>query len=553
MKRQAARSQLRAVGWKDEDFQKNLILVGVPYSNALPCNSHLRILAAVAEKEIEKGGAKFVSFGTPVVSDALTMGVTSMKYSLPSRDLIADCIETMNEAYCCDGMLTFSGCDKTIPAALMAIARNNSIGVTLYGGAIQMGTLDGKTINIATNYETIGAYMAGKVGKEQLIKVERCACPTQGSCPGMFTANTMSTAIEALGMSVPYSSSNCATTDKGEISQQKLNDVTASIAALNTCLQKKIRSRDIMTKKAFENAITVMLALGGSTNGVLHLLALAKEANVDLTIADFNLVGKNVPLLGNFKPFGDYAMQDLQKHGGLPSVMRALLDAGLLNGDCLTVTGKTVKENLKDVKPIDFSAQKVIFPLNKPLAPPMHHIIVMRGNLAPEGAVMKVSGKELRQFKGPARVFDGEEAAVDAIMHGRVKKGDVVVIRNEGPKGGPGMREMLYPSNLLVGMGLGDHCALVTDGRFSGATHGIMIGHVTPEAYSGGPLAIVQENDPISIDLDKQVVDLAIPEKDHKARLAELAKKPRKEEEQSGYLLKYRRQVQSASVGAVTW
>eukprot|EP00026_Physarum_polycephalum_P004926 Phypoly_transcript_04952.p1 GENE.Phypoly_transcript_04952~~Phypoly_transcript_04952.p1 ORF type:complete len:601 (+),score=96.11 Phypoly_transcript_04952:80-1882(+) len=553
LRRQAARAQMRAVGWKDEDFKKPLLLVGTPYSNALPCNSHLRELGDFAAEEVERTGAKHVSFGTPVVSDAMTMGISSMKYSLPSRDLIADCMETMNEAYCCDGMLTLSGCDKTIPAALMAIARHNSIGVTVYGGAIQMGTLDGKKINIANNYEAVGAYKAGKIEKEKLPQIERCSCPTQGACPGMFTANTMSTAIEALGMSVPYSSSHCATDPSGAISERKKQDIVRSVEALHHLLKKGIRSRDIMTKKAFENAITVMLAVGGSTNGVLHLLALAKEADVDLTIADFNRVGKNVPLIGNFKPFGEYAMEDLEAIGGLPTLLRTLLDAKLLHPDCLTVTGKTLKENLENVKPLDFSNQKVIYPVNKPIAPPMHHIIILHGSLATDGAVMKISGKEMRQFKGPARVFDGEEAAMEAILNGRIKKGDVMVIRNEGPQGGPGMREMLYPSNALVGAGLGDHVALITDGRFSGATHGIMIGHITPEAYTGGAIAIVKENDVISIDLDKQIVDLQVSEEERKSRFSELKTRPPPKETERGYLVKYRRMVQSASVGATTY
>ena len=500
-------------------------------------------------KEVTKKGGKPITFGTPVISDAMTMGIESMKYSLPSRDLIADCIEIMHEGYQGDGLITLSGCDKTIPAALMPIARNNSIGITMYGGAILMGKLKKETIDISSNYKAVAAYSTGKITNEELNEIEKCSCPTLGACPGMFTANTMATAIEALGMSAPGSSSHVAVDRNNKISHGKLKDIENTIECLWIMLKKGIRARDIMTLEAFENAITVMMAIGGSTNGILHLLALAKEANVKLTINDFNRIASKVPLIGNFKPFGEYAMEDLEKIGGLPVVLKLLLEEGLLHKNCLTCTGKTMEENLKEVPLLKFTNQKVIFPIEKPLAPPLHHIIVMNGNLCPEGAVIKLSGKEVKYFKGPARVFDNEETALDAILQKKINKGDVVVIRYEGPQGGPGMREMLYPSNAIMGSGLGYDVALITDGRFSGATYGIMVGHVAPEAFKGGPLAIVNEGDNIVIDLNSKSIDLLVSNEEISRRL-QLWKQP-VPKYTSGVLGKYSKLVKSASVGAV--
>jgi len=383
----------------------------------------------------------------------------------------------------------------------MPLARSNSIGLTLYGGAMLMGSFKKMPISIADNYSAVGSYSIGKISKEDLKTIECSSCPTLGSCPGMFTANTMATCIEVMGMSVSGSSSHVAVDSQNRISPGKQQDIKESVKALFIMLKKEIRARNIMTKQAFENAIVMMMALGGSTNGVLHLLALANEANVDLSISDFNRIAEKVPLIGNFKPFGDYAMEDLEKVGGTPMVIKMLLKGGLLHGECLTCTGVTLEESVRDAPPFPTN-QNVILPLSRPLAPPLHHILVLHGNLAPEGAVIKLSGRGLRRFEGPARVFDAEEPALDAILKGSIKKGDVLVIRYEGPRGGPGMREMLYPGSALVGASLGEHVALVTDGRFSGATHGIMVGHVSPEAQMGGPIALIQDGDTVVIDLD---------------------------------------------------
>lgn len=548
LKRQPARAQLRAVRFKDEDFRKPVISVAAIYSNALPCNDHIKELGETVLQKVEAAGGKSIVFGTPVVSDAMTMGMEGMKYSLPSRDLIADCIEMMHEAYCSDGIITLSGCDKTIPGALMPLARNNSIGLTLYGGSMLMGKWKEKAISIADNYEAVGAYSVGKIGKQDLRDIECSACPTAGACPGMFTANTMAMAIEALGMSVPGSSSHIAVNEDNTISAGKMEDVDLSIKALFNLLSKDIHARDIMTKEAFENAITLMMAVGGSTNGVLHLLALAHEAQVDLKISDFNRIAAKVPLLGNFKPFGEYSMQHLEAIGGTPMVLKLLLKAGLLHGQCLTCTGQTLEENLKNAPELPEN-QNVILPIDKPLASPLHHIIIMQGNVAPEGAVIKLSGKEVKEFRGVARVFDGEEGALDAILSGKIKKGDVLVIRYEGPKGGPGMREMLYPSNALIGAGLGADVALITDGRFSGATHGIMIGHVTPEAQVGGPIAVIEEGDPIFIDLNTQTINVEVGGDEIQARQKKW--KAPEPKYKRGVLAKYARLVKSASVGAV--
>lgn len=549
VKRAPARAMFRAVGYKDEDFEKPLITVACPYTNATPCNAHIQKLGDIVCEEVEKTGGKPIFFGTPVVSDGETMGMEGMKYSLVSRELIADCIETMHEAYAADGILTLSGCDKTIPAALIPLARNNSIGLTLYGGTILPGKLKGKDLTVVSIFEAVGAVSGGKMSEKELYDIECNSCPGDGACGGMYTANTMASAIEAMGMSIPGSSSHPAVDTKNQISKEKRQDCIDSVNALFGLLKKGIRARDIMTREAFENAIVVVMALGGSTNAVLHLLSLAHEAEVSLTLEDFDKIAKEVPLLGDFKPFGKYVMEDLFKIGGVPMVMKVLLDAGLLQGNCLTVTGKTIKENLENAPKFPKN-QDIIYPINKPLAKEGNHIRVLRGNIAPDGAVMKISGKELTQHLGPARVFHTEEAAMNAILNGSIKKGDVMVIRYEGPKGGPGMREMLSPSAALMGAGLGKDVALITDGRFSGGTHGIMVGHISPEAQVGGPIAFINEGDTIKIDLEAKTIDLLISEKEMKKRKA--AWIAPKQQYTRGILAKYATLVSSASKGAVT-
>jgi dihydroxy-acid dehydratase len=540
---------LRAVDFTDEDFAKPIITVACTFTNANPCNDHIRELGDILSREIGEAGGKPFLFGTPVISDGETMGMEGMKYSLMSRDLIADCIETMHEGYAADGILTLSGCDKSIPGALMPILRNNGIGLTLYGGTILPGRYKGEDLTIVSAFEAVGAHGAGKMTDEELHQVECHSCPGAGSCGGMYTANTMASAIEAMGMSVPGSASHAAVDRENRISPEKRKDCIDSVTALVGLLDRRIRARDIATKEAFENAIAVMMALGGSTNGVLHLLALAHEAKVPLTLDDFHRIGQNVPLLGNFKPFGKYVMADLDGIGGLPMVMKTLFSAGLLHGGCLTVTGKTVAENLADEPQVP-DGQDIFFPPERPYAPPGRHVTVIRGNLAPEGAVLKLSGKELDHHTGPARVFEREEDALDAILSGNIRKGDVIVIRYEGPKGGPGMREMLSPSAALMGAGLGKDVALITDGRFSGGTHGIMVGHIAPEAQAGGPIAIVRDGDRIIINPKDRSISLEASEAEIAVRLSRWnAPEPKY---RRGVMGKYAKLVGSASHGAVT-
>jgi len=548
-KRAAARAMMRAVGYRDEDFKKPLICVASPYSDVTPCNAHIHELGIYAEKEITRVGGKPYTFGTPVITDGETMGTEGMKYSLVSREWIADSIEMMSEAYMADGTIAFSGCDKTIPASLMPLARNNAIGITLYGGTILPGSHNGKDVNIVSIFEAIGALSAGKITKEEFHEIECSSCPCAGACGGMYTANTMASAIEALGMSVPGSAAHPAMDRRGQISKSKIQDIKKTTDCLFLMMKKGIRTRDILTRKAFENAIVVVQAVGGSTNAVLHLLALAHEADIKLTIDDFETIGKKVPLIGNFSPSGAYMMEHLDKIGGIPMVMKLLLAEGLIHGDCLTVTGRTVAENIENA-PDRPENQTIIYPFNKPLAPAGHHIIIMKGNMAPEGSVMKLSGNLIKQHKGPARVFESEDDAMTAILEGKIKHGDVIIIRHEGPKGGPGMREMLSPSSALVGAGLGKDVALVTDGRFSGGTHGIMIGHVAPEAVEGGAIGIVQEGDIIDIDVEQRETNILIDQSeiDKRKKNYKIPKTPYKR----GVLAKYRTLVGSASKGAVT-
>lgn len=477
------------------------------------------------------------------------MGSSGMNYSLMSRDLIADCIEMMHEGYHADALVTLGGCDKSIPGALMPILRNDSIGVMLYGGSILPGRLNGCDLTVISAFEAIGQYSAHKIDTERLTQVEKNSCPGSGACGGMFTANTMASIIEAMGMSVPGSAAHTAVDRSNALSQSKKDDVKASVEALFNCMRHGITSRKICTRKAFENGITVMMAMGGSTNAVLHLLALAYEAEVELTIDDFNKIGEKVPLLGDFKPYGKYVMADLEKIGGIPMVMKYLLDKGLLHGDCLTVTGKTVAENLKDVPTTLPADQDVIYPIEKPYAPAGQHVVIMRGNLAPEGAVIKLSGKDLALHRGPARVFDCENDALDAILSGKIVDKDVVVIRNVGVRGAPGLPEMLSPSSAIMGAGLGKTVALITDGRFSGGTHGIMVGHITPEAAVGGPIALIKDGDMVTLEPKKRLlqVEVSDDEMDRRRESWKPYLRPLR-----GVLKKYRDSVSSASLGAVT-
>ncbi len=549
IERTAARTMLRAVRFTSEDFDKPIIALAVPYTNGTPCNDHVRALGDLVQQAIEEAGGKAIVFGTPVVSDGISMGTEAMKYSLVSREVIADSIELMTEGYRVDAVITLSGCDKTIPGALMPIARNNLTGLTLYGGSILPGEYRGQPLNIVSAFEAIGAHCAGKIDAEELHAIECHACPGAGSCAGMYTANTMASAIEALGMSLPGAASNLAVDRDNRVSAEKREDCVRAARAVMALLQSGLKASDIMTRKAFDNALTVAWALGGSTNAVLHLLALAHEAGVPLTLDDIEQVTARVPLLGNFKPFGKYVMNDLHAIGGLPMVMKTLLDAGFLHGDCLTVTGRTLAENLAEA-PRRPDGQDVFYSPDHPYAPAHQHIRILRGNLAAEGCVLKISGKEMTRFTGPARVFDREEYALEAILAGRIQAGDVVVIRYEGPRGGPGMREMLSPSSALMGAGLGKDVALVTDGRFSGGTHGIMIGHVAPEAQNGGALAVVRESDIIEIDLDRAELNLKVDDDEIARRMAQWqAPAPRYAR---GVLAKYARLVSSASRGAVT-
>lgn len=547
--RSAARAMLRAVGYKDEDFSKPIIGVACPYTNGTPCNEHINILGEIIQKEIAKQGGKDIIFGTPVISDGISMGTEAMKYSLVSRELIADSIETMIEGYLTDGAITLSGCDKSIPGALMPLARTNVFGITLYGGTIQPGHYKGKDLTIVSSFEAIGSCGSGKIDEKELINIEKKACPGPGSCGGMFTANTMASAIEAMGMSLPGSASNPAVDLKNKIHKDKFEDCAKSVKALFNLMKLGIRPRDIMTRKAFENSITMVMALGGSTNAVLHILALAKEANIDMDISIFNKIAAKTPLLADMKPFGRYVMADLDRIGGIPAVTKVLFEAGLIHGDCMTVTGKTVAENLAKVgKPT--KSQDVLFTVKKPYAEAGHHILILKGTLAPEGSVMKISGKDIKHHEGPARVFECEEDALTAIMKNKIKSGDVIVIRYEGPKGGPGMREGLSVTGALVGAGLGAEVAVITDGRFSGGTHGICLGHVAPEAQSGGPIAIVKEGDKIRIDLKKKTVDLLLSKTEIASRLKKWKAPALKYKR--GVLAKYAKLVSSASEGATT-
>lgn len=542
VERAASRAMLHAVGFSSSDFRKSQIGVASTWSMVTPCNMHIDKLANDVVEGVDKANGKAIIFNTITISDGISMGTEGMKYSLVSREVIADSIETVAGCEGMDGIVAIGGCDKNMPGCMMALARLNRPAVFVYGGTILPGCFKNKDVDVVSVFEAVGAHANGRMTRRDLSKLEACAIPGAGSCGGMYTANTMASAIEALGMSLPNSSAQAA------ISKEKKDDCARAGEAVMNLLKQGISPRDIMTKKAFENAITVIIALGGSTNAVLHMLAIAHDANVKLTIDDFTRIGKRVPVLADLKPSGKYVMAELVRIGGLTPLMKMLLDEGLLHGDCLTVTGKTIAQNLRNAAPYP-AGQDVVHAFNNPVKK-NSHLVILYGNLASSGAVAKISGKEGMRFTGRSIVFESEEKALAAILDGRVKKGHVVVIRYEGPKGGPGMREMLSPTSAIMGKGLGKDVALITDGRFSGGSHGFVVGHITPEAYVGGLLAIVKNGDPITIDGEKRQLNLDLPAKEIRARLTKWrAPKPRYTK---GVLAKYAKLVSSAHLGAVT-
>lgn len=536
------RAMLRAVGFTDEDFRKPMIGVASTWSEVTPCNMHIDQLAREAKRGLQLHGGAPLIFNTITVSDGIAMGHEGMRSSLPSREVIADSIEIVANAERFDGLVAIGGCDKNTPACLMAIGRLNLPAVYVYGGTIQPGTMDGRQVDIVTAFEAVGQYHDGRMSEQELHRIECHVCPGAGSCGGMYTANTMASAAEAMGMTLPGSSSTPA------ISSDKAAECAEAGKMVVDLLRNNIRPRDIMTKQAFENAITVVMALGGSTNALLHLTAIAHSVQVDLSLDDVERIRRRVPHLADLKPSGKYAMQDLNDVGGVPGVMKLLLKQGLLHGDCLTVTGRTLAENLA-AAPSLADGQQVIRPFDQPLKPD-GPLVVLRGNLAPEGAVAKMSGLKKLRFTGPARVYDSEEEATQAIMQDEIRKGDVLVIRYAGPKGGPGMPEMLSVTAMIVGKGLGEEVALVTDGRFSGGSHGFVIGHVAPEAQVGGPIALLQEGDLITIDSGSQEIRFEVAPEELEARAKRWTAPPLKIT--SGALAKYARLVSSASKGAVT-
>jgi dihydroxy-acid dehydratase len=544
------RAMLRAVGFMDDDFTRPMIGVANLHSDITPCNAHLNRLAQKALEGIRAGGGVGQIFGAPTASDGIMMGHQGMRYSLVSREVIADSIEVVAGGMNHDGVLAIGGCDKNMPGCLMAMARLNVPSIFVYGGSILPGVLPGEPgssatgeIDIVSIFEAVGQYQAGKLDEKGVHQVECEACPGAGSCGGMYTANTMSSAIEAMGMSLPYDASYPA------VSAAKDREAFLAGKLLVQLIDKGIKPRDIITRKSLENAYTFVLALGGSTNAVLHLMAIAREADVTWALADFDRLGDKVPDLADLKPAGKHVMFDLHKAGGTPAVMRALLDAGFLHGDCLTVTGTTIAENLKEVPSIYTRKQDVIKPINAPLHA-TGHIIILRGNLAPDGAVAKVAGVKKRSITGPAQVFDGEEACFAALQERQIKAGDIVVVRGEGPVGGPGMREMLSVTAALSGQGLGEQIGLITDGRFSGGSRGLVVGHVAPEAYVGGPLALLKNGDVVTINADKKEVSVALSEQELAKRKASW-KQPAPREKR-GVLAKYAKTVCSASEGATT-
>jgi dihydroxy-acid dehydratase len=542
-KRSPNRAMLRAVGFNDNDFKKPIIGIANGQSDVTPCNAGLGKLADVAKAEIKRSDGMPQMFGTITVSDGISMGTEGMKCSLVSREVIADSIEAVCRGASMDAVICIGGCDKNMPGALIAMARLDIPSIFVYGGTIKPGHLDGKDLTVVSSFEAVGQHSAGSISLDQLTDIEKNACPGFGSCGGMYTANTMSSAIEAMGMSLPYSSTMSNEDKEKELNAQK------SAQALFPMLEKNITPKDILTREAFENAISVVMAVGGSTNAVLHLLAISSYMNVDLTIDDFEIIRKRVPHFCDLKPSGQFVTVDLHHAGGIPQVMKMLLSKGLLHGDCMTVTGKTISENLKDVPSQANNNQKIILPIEKPLSPE-GHLVILKGNISPEGSVAKVSGIKTRRIEGPARVFNSEEECLDSIINDQIIEGDIVVIRYEGPKGGPGMREMLAPTSALVGKGLGEKVGLITDGRFSGGTHGLVVGHVAPEAQVGGVIGLIEEGDQIVIDIENRLLDAILTEEEIKLRKEKW--KPLAPKYQKGVLAKYEKLVSSASIGAIT-
>ena len=535
----ASRSMLRGVGFETADFSKPLVGIASTWSKVTPCNMHINELADLVEKSIDASDCKGVLFNTITVSDGISMGTQGMKYSLVSREVIADSIETVVGCLGYDGVIAIGGCDKNMPGALIGLARLNRPSIFIYGGSIQPSPINTDYVTVC---EKVGEYAKGSITEEDLIAVEKISVKGPGSCGGMYTANTMASSIEALGMSLPGSSSQDA------VSTDKKHDCQNAGAAIKNLLDLDIKPSDIMTKKAFENSIAVVIALGGSTNAVLHLLAMAHSIGIDLDLDDFTRIGKATPVLADIKPFGVHFMSELNAIGGIAPMMKMMLKEGLLHGDCLTVTGKTLAENLQKISPYPDN-QKIILPLSKPVKD-SSHLRILYGNLAPEGAVAKITGKEGTLFTGNAKVFNSEEEGMAAILEKKIVEGDVVVIRFEGPQGGPGMREMLKPTSAIMGQGLGDKVAFITDGRFSGGTHGFVVGHISPEAEMGGPIALIQDGDEITIDANTDILSLNISDDEMKKRLKNW-KNPNSSPK-SGVLAKYKKTVQSASKGAIT-
>jgi dihydroxy-acid dehydratase len=535
----ASRSMLRGVGFETADFSKPLVGIASTWSKVTPCNMHINELADLVEKSVDASDCKGVLFNTITVSDGISMGTQGMKYSLVSREVIADSIETVVGCLGYDGVIAVGGCDKNMPGALIGLARLNRPSIFIYGGSIRPSSINTDYVTVC---EKVGEYAKGSISEEDLIAVEKISVKGPGSCGGMYTANTMASSIEALGMSLPGSSSQDA------VSNDKKQDCQNAGTAIKNLLELDIKPSDIMTKKAFENSIAVVIALGGSTNAVLHLLAMAHSIGVDLDLDDFTRIGKVTPVLADIKPFGVHFMSELNAIGGIAPMMKMMLKEDLLHGDCLTVTGKTLAENLQEVSPYPDN-QKIILPLSKPVKD-SSHLRILYGNLAPEGAVAKITGKEGTLFTGNAKVFNSEEEGMSAILEEKIEEGDVVVIRFEGPQGGPGMREMLKPTSAIMGQGLGDKVAFITDGRFSGGTHGFVVGHISPEAEMGGPIALIEDGDEITIDANADILSLNISDDEMKKRL-EHWKNPNSSPK-SGVLAKYKKTVQSASKGAIT-
>ncbi|MEC4896256.1 MAG: dihydroxy-acid dehydratase [Oscillatoria sp. PMC 1051.18] len=543
VRRLPSRAMLRAVGFNDSDFQKPIVGIANGYSTITPCNIGLNDLALRAEKGLKSAGGMPLLFGTITISDGISMGTEGMKYSLVSREVIADSIETVCQGQSMDGVLAIGGCDKNMPGAAIAIARMNIPAIFVYGGTIKPGHYNGQDLTVVSAFEAVGQYSAGKIADEELLEIERNACPGAGSCGGMYTANTMSSALEVMGLSLPYSST-MATEDA-----EKAESAQKSAFVLMEAIKKQILPSQLLTRKAFENAISVIMAIGGSTNAVLHLLAIAHTIGVDLKIDDFEVIRDRVPVLCDLKPSGKYVATDLHKAGGIPQVMKMLLVHDLLHGDALTITGQTVAEVLADVPDEPPSNQDVIHPWQNPIYA-QGHLAILKGNLATEGAVAKISGVKKPTISGSARVFESEEDCLDAILAGKIQAGDVIVVRYEGPKGGPGMREMLAPTSAIIGAGLGDKVGLITDGRFSGGSYGLVVGHVAPEAAVGGTIALVKEGDKITIDAQTRSLHLHVSDEELAQRRANW--QPPQPRYTSGVLAKYAKLVSSSSFGAVT-